>query len=37
MKNDQLRLVVWCFGMLAITVVYTWIFVGPPDVQTNSR
>ena len=35
--NDRLRLVVWRFCMSAITVVYTWIFVGPPDVQTNSR
>ena len=31
MKNDRLRLVVWCLGMSAITV--TWVLVGPPDVQ----
>ena len=35
MTNDRLRLVVWRFCMSAITVVYTWIFVGPPDVQTS--
>ena len=33
MKNDRLRLVMWCFGMSAITVVCTWVLVGPPDVQ----
>jgi len=37
MKNDRLRLVVWCFGMSAITVVCTWVLVGPPDVQMDSR
>jgi hypothetical protein len=34
MNNDRLQLVMWCFGMSAITVVCT---VGPPDVQMDSR